>query len=152
MGAAPAWRHVLGRFPHRMRYNPCDTNTLSIAAEARSWRVGEAGVRGGDSRDEGGVWETHRCAQHQRSRACHCRLTFELGDARKVFITSTFAPTALRITFETEGIGKFSPEEIEQCTLRDKKTGNVVGFDLPKKMVIVANHQVRVLSIVKLCL
>jgi len=57
------------------------------------------------------------------------------------FITNTFAPTSLRITFETEGVGRFTPEEIEQAVIRDKKTGNVTGLDLPKKLVIVANHQ-----------
>lgn len=69
---------------------------------------------------------------------------FEICDTCKAFITSVFAPTTLHITFETEGIGKFSPEDIERVVIRDKKTGNAVGLDLPKKMVIVSNHQVSV--------
>lgn len=44
-----------------------------------------------------------------------------------------FGPTKLVIT--TEGMD-------ESVFVRDAKTGEVVGIDLPKKLVIVPNHQV----------
>ena len=52
-----------------------------------------------------------------------------------------FAPTKLRVTFETEGLGAFTPEQIERTVVRDA-SGNVVQLRLPPKMVIIANHQV----------
>lgn len=55
-----------------------------------------------------------------------------------------FAPTTLRVTFETEGTGAFSEKEAEQLVRRDAY-GNVVELVLPKKLVIIANHQVRLL-------
>ena len=57
-------------------------------------------------------------------------------------MTQVFAPTTFRITFETEGAGKFTPEEVENIVIRDKKTHEVIGIDLPDKMVFIANHQV----------
>ncbi|THH10539.1 hypothetical protein EW145_g1245 [Phellinidium pouzarii] len=51
-----------------------------------------------------------------------------------------FAPTTLRVTFETDGIGAFSLEEIENVVERDA-SGNIVRLCLPKKLVIIANHQ-----------
>lgn len=56
-------------------------------------------------------------------------------------MSQLFAPTTLRITFETEGLGKFASEEIEEVAVRDA-SGTVVELRLPKKMVIIANHQV----------
>lgn len=53
-----------------------------------------------------------------------------------------FAPTTLKITFETEGIGAFTEKEAEQLVRRNV-SGEVVELVLPKKMVIIANHQVR---------
>ena len=53
-----------------------------------------------------------------------------------------FAPTELVISFETEGQGKFTPEEIEGLVVRDKN-GTVVALNLPRKTVLIANHQVR---------
>ncbi|EJC98701.1 acyltransferase-domain-containing protein [Fomitiporia mediterranea MF3/22] len=52
-----------------------------------------------------------------------------------------FAPTSLRVTFETEGIGAFTPEQVEQIVVRDA-SGKVVELRLPPKMVIIANHQI----------
>ena len=52
-----------------------------------------------------------------------------------------FAPTKLRITFETEGIGAFTAEQIEEIVVRDQ-SGKVSELRLPPKMVIIANHQV----------
>jgi len=53
-----------------------------------------------------------------------------------------FAPTALSITFETQGQGKFSPEEIQHIVERDP-SGKVAALHLPPKSVIISNHQVR---------
>ncbi|KIO02297.1 hypothetical protein M404DRAFT_1002311 [Pisolithus tinctorius Marx 270] len=52
-----------------------------------------------------------------------------------------FAPTYLSITFETQGQGKFTMEEIEQIIQRDP-SGKVVALKLPLKMVVTSNHQV----------
>ncbi|KXN89840.1 hypothetical protein AN958_04844 [Leucoagaricus sp. SymC.cos] len=54
-----------------------------------------------------------------------------------------FAPTKLRITFETQGSGKFSKEEIERVAVKNAE-GEVVGLNLPTKFVLTANHQVYV--------
>ncbi len=62
MGAGAAWRRVPRSFPFRMHHDPCNATALHVTAEARSWRLGEAEVRGGYSGDKGGVWEIHRCA------------------------------------------------------------------------------------------
>ncbi|KAH7924889.1 hypothetical protein BV22DRAFT_1034681 [Leucogyrophana mollusca] len=52
-----------------------------------------------------------------------------------------FAPTRLSITFETEGQGKFTEEEIQRIVERDA-SGKVTALRLPTKSVIIANHQV----------
>jgi hypothetical protein len=52
-----------------------------------------------------------------------------------------FAPTKLRITFETQGLGRFTPEEINRYVIRDAG-GKVIALDLPTKFVLIANHQV----------
>ena len=53
-----------------------------------------------------------------------------------------FAPTQLSITFEREGQGRFSEEQIEQIVIRNME-GKVVALKLPTKSVLIANHQVR---------
>ena len=53
-----------------------------------------------------------------------------------------FAPTELVISFETEGQGKFTQAEIDALVVRDT-SGKVVALDLPRKTVLIANHQVR---------
>ncbi|KAL5494708.1 hypothetical protein ACEPAI_169 [Sanghuangporus weigelae] len=58
-----------------------------------------------------------------------------------VLMCQLFAPTTLRVTFETDGLGAFAPEQIEQIVVRDS-SGKVVEFRLPPKMVIIANHQI----------
>lgn len=55
-----------------------------------------------------------------------------------------FAPTNFVITFETEGPGKFSQDELEKLVEKDSK-GNVY-LKLPTKSVLIANHQVKVRS------
>ena len=52
-----------------------------------------------------------------------------------------FAPTKLKVTFETEGMGAFTPEEIKRYIVRDKN-GKPIALDLPTKFVLIANHQV----------
>ncbi|KAG1715640.1 hypothetical protein ID866_1522 [Astraeus odoratus] len=52
-----------------------------------------------------------------------------------------FAPTSLYLTFETEGQGRFTQEEVQQIVERDP-TGSVVTLNLPSKSVIISNHQV----------
>ncbi|KAF5368472.1 hypothetical protein D9758_002417 [Tetrapyrgos nigripes] len=58
-----------------------------------------------------------------------------------ILMCQWFSPTKLRITFETEGKGAFSRDEIDRIVVRDKK-GRVVSLDLPTKFVLIANHQV----------
>ena len=58
-------------------------------------------------------------------------------------MSQCFAPTKIVITFETEGQGKFTPEEITQIAVCDPASGEVVQLRLPTKSVIIANHQVR---------
>ncbi|KAI0361798.1 acyltransferase-domain-containing protein [Trametes cingulata] len=58
-----------------------------------------------------------------------------------VLICQWFAPTKLVLSFETEGLGKFTPEEIETLVERDNH-GKVVALNLPKKAVLIANHQI----------
>ncbi|KAG8219973.1 acyltransferase-domain-containing protein [Butyriboletus roseoflavus] len=52
-----------------------------------------------------------------------------------------FAPTKLSITFETQGQGKFTEEEIQNVVERDV-SGRVTAVHLPSKCVIISNHQV----------
>lgn len=56
-----------------------------------------------------------------------------------------FAPTKLVLSFETEGKGRFTPEEIETLVQRNQH-GTIVGLNLPQKTVLIANHQVRTIS------
>jgi len=58
-----------------------------------------------------------------------------------VMMCSWFAPTNLVITFETQGLGKFAPEEVEKLVVKDSR-GNV-SLNLPTKSVLIANHQVK---------
>jgi hypothetical protein len=63
-------------------------------------------------------------------------------DAISVLMNQWFAPTRLIVTFEKDGQGRFTEEDIERIVIRDH-TGKVVGLDLPKKSIFIANHQVR---------
>ncbi|KAJ7071291.1 acyltransferase-domain-containing protein [Mycena amicta] len=58
-----------------------------------------------------------------------------------VLMCQWFAPTTLHVTFEMHGKGKFTPEEIEKIAVKGKD-GQVVALNLPKKFVLIANHQV----------
>lgn len=64
-----------------------------------------------------------------------------LAHRQPAFACQVFAPTTLKVTFETEGTGAFTEKEAEQLVRRDA-SGQVVELVLPKKMVIIANHQV----------
>jgi len=52
-----------------------------------------------------------------------------------------FAPTKLIVTFEREGMGAFTQQDIDEFVIKDEKN-NAVGLDLPTKFVLIANHQV----------
>ena len=54
-----------------------------------------------------------------------------------------FAPSRLVITFERDGPGAFSTDEIRDIAIRGGD-GLVLGLNLPKKSVLIANHQVPV--------
>ncbi|KAJ7597240.1 acyltransferase-domain-containing protein [Mycena floridula] len=58
-----------------------------------------------------------------------------------ILMCQWFAPTAFKVTFETEGQGAFTEEEIESCVVRDT-SGKIIYLDLPTKFVLIANHQV----------
>lgn len=58
-----------------------------------------------------------------------------------VLMSQWFAPTKLVVTFETQGMGRFTPEEIDLCLIKDND-GNPVALNLPTKFVLIANHQV----------
>lgn len=58
-----------------------------------------------------------------------------------VLMSQWFAPSRLVITFEHDGPGAFSINEIRDMTTRGGD-GRVLGLHLPKKSVLIANHQV----------
>ena len=53
-----------------------------------------------------------------------------------------FAPTKLVLTFERDGPGAFTDEELAHLVERDP-SGAVSAINLPTKSVLIANHQVR---------
>jgi len=55
-------------------------------------------------------------------------------------VTQWFAPTRFSITFEKEGLGRFTEQEIEQVVVRNAD-GKVVSLNLPTKSILLANHQ-----------
>ena len=59
-----------------------------------------------------------------------------------VLMCQWFAPSRLVITFEHDGPGAFSIDEIRDMTTRDGD-GRVLSLHLPEKSVLIANHQVR---------
>jgi hypothetical protein len=58
-----------------------------------------------------------------------------------------FAPTQMVLTFEREGQGHFTQEEIEKVVVRNK-AGHVVALRLPNKHVLISNHQVHRLFLI----
>ncbi len=65
-----------------------------------------------------------------------------LNASSTVLVSQLFAPTTLHVTFEREGAGSFTDEEIERVVERDP-SGRVVLLHLPEKAILIANHQVR---------
>lgn len=59
-----------------------------------------------------------------------------------VLMTQLFAPTTLSVTFEREGLGAFTEEQLAQIVVRDAR-GKVVSLDFPPQAVLISNHQVR---------
>ncbi|KAH9946827.1 acyltransferase-domain-containing protein [Amylocystis lapponica] len=57
-----------------------------------------------------------------------------------VFMCQCFAPTTLVVSFEKDGPGKVTQEELEAIVERDR-TGQVVALHLPQKAVVISNHQ-----------
>ncbi|EIN13553.1 hypothetical protein PUNSTDRAFT_56913 [Punctularia strigosozonata HHB-11173 SS5] len=58
-----------------------------------------------------------------------------------ILMCQWFSPTRLVVSFETEGEGAWTTEELERIVVRDG-TGKVTRLDLPRKSVFIANHQV----------
>jgi len=58
-----------------------------------------------------------------------------------VLITQLFAPTSFHVTFETDGMGALSLDDIVFMAKKDSD-GNLVGLNLPRKFVFTSNHQV----------
>ena len=58
-----------------------------------------------------------------------------------VLTTQLFGPTTMVVSFEREGLGRFTPEELERLVVRDD-AGKVIALNLPQKAVLIANHQV----------
>ncbi|KAF9015357.1 acyltransferase-domain-containing protein [Cyathus striatus] len=58
-----------------------------------------------------------------------------------VLMSQWFAPTKLAITFETQGKGRFNPEDLQSIVIKNEQ-GEVVALDLPTKFVLTANHQI----------
>ncbi|KAI9462312.1 acyltransferase-domain-containing protein [Lactarius psammicola] len=58
-----------------------------------------------------------------------------------ILMSQYFAPTRLIITFEQNGPGAFSQDEIDNIAIRGSN-GRVLALKLPQKSILVANHQV----------
>ena len=48
----------------------------------------------------------------------------------------------MHITFEREGPGAFTDEELDGMLTRDAR-GKISGLNLPKRAVLISNHQAR---------
>ena len=68
-------------------------------------------------------------------------LNMRVWHRHSVLLCQWFAPTTLVVSFEKEGPGRFTDDEIEEMVQKDAK-GKVVALHLPQKMVLIANHQV----------
>ncbi|KAI0274899.1 acyltransferase-domain-containing protein [Gloeopeniophorella convolvens] len=58
-----------------------------------------------------------------------------------ILMSQWFGPTRLLITFERDGPGALSPDEIDAIAVRGKD-GRIQRLNLPQKSVLIANHQV----------
>lgn len=70
-----------------------------------------------------------------------CERSWPSTSAVTVLVSQLFAPTTLLVTFQREGLGGFTEEEIDRVAERDA-SGRVVSLHLPEKAVLIANHQV----------
>ena len=59
----------------------------------------------------------------------------------QVLVSQYFAPTTLIVSFERDGLGRLSQDEVDRMVVRDK-SGRPIGLNLPQKSVLIANHQV----------
>jgi 1-acyl-sn-glycerol-3-phosphate acyltransferase len=57
-----------------------------------------------------------------------------------VLLCQLCAPTEFSFTFETEGPGAFTQQEIADVVVRDER-GHIVSLNLPDKSVFISNHQ-----------
>lgn len=57
-----------------------------------------------------------------------------------------FAPSRLVITFEHDGPGAFAIDEMRDIVIRGRN-GRVLGLNLPRKSILIANHQVGICSV-----
>ncbi|KAH9178884.1 acyltransferase-domain-containing protein [Lactarius sanguifluus] len=69
------------------------------------------------------------------------RLSKGSFSALLILMSQCFAPTRLVITFEHNGPGAFSQDEIDDVAIRGSD-GRVLALKLPQKSILVANHQV----------
>jgi hypothetical protein len=51
-----------------------------------------------------------------------------------------FAPTKIVLTFEMEGKGRFSEDDIEKLVVRNE--AGHISLRLPNKYILISNHQV----------
>ncbi|KDQ63833.1 hypothetical protein JAAARDRAFT_54021 [Jaapia argillacea MUCL 33604] len=58
-----------------------------------------------------------------------------------ILMSQWFAPTKLVVSFETQGKGGFTDEEIENMVVRNE-SGRVIALKSPTRIVFIANHQV----------
>jgi 1-acyl-sn-glycerol-3-phosphate acyltransferase len=85
-----------------------------------------------------------RVLPFRRSRRLYyasIRYTKGAFGALQILMCQWFSPTKFLVTFETTGMGAFTPEEIDRYVIKDAE-GNHVGLDLPTRFVLIANHQV----------
>jgi hypothetical protein len=54
-----------------------------------------------------------------------------------------FAPTKLVISFEREGKGRFTAEEIDALVVKGEN-GEVASLNLPTKFILIGNHNVSI--------
>ncbi|KAJ7786033.1 acyltransferase-domain-containing protein [Mycena metata] len=57
-----------------------------------------------------------------------------------ILMCQWFAPTKLVLSFERQGRGSFTAEQIEKIVVKNEN-GEVVSLDLPTKFILIANHQ-----------
>jgi hypothetical protein len=71
----------------------------------------------------------------------HCCIQRTAEIAVPVLMSQWFAPTKFVISFERDGIGRFSDSDLEEIVV----TGDAgrVTLNFPNKFILISNHQVR---------